>query len=84
MPNIGLGVTDLDKLEDETNLKGGARRRGVRASRGPSLQVPMLLLLETAPLDYLVHYLPGAPPERAAPPLCRGRPARGLGVLALL
>ena len=58
---------------------GGARRRGVRASRGPSLQVPMLLLLETAPLDYLVHYLPGAPPERAAPPLCRGRPVRGLG-----
>lgn len=39
----------------------------------------MLLLLETAPLDYLVHYLPGAPPERAAPPLCRGRPVRGLG-----
>ena len=59
--------------------RGGARRRGVRASRGPSLQVPMLLLLETAPLDYLVHYLPGAPPERAAPPLCRGRPVRGLG-----
>ena len=39
----------------------------------------MLLLLETALLDYLVHYLPGAPPERAAPPLCRGRPVRGLG-----
>ena len=39
----------------------------------------MLLLLEAAPLDYLVHYLPGAPPERAAPPLCRGRPVRGLG-----
>lgn len=39
----------------------------------------MLLLLEAAPLDYLVHYLPGAPPERAAPPLRRGRPVRGLG-----
>ena len=39
----------------------------------------MLLLLEAALLDYLVHYLPGAPPERAAPPLCRGRPVRGLG-----
>lgn len=23
MPNIGLGVTDLDKLEDETNQKNG-------------------------------------------------------------
>ena len=22
MPDIGLGVTDLDKLEDETNLNG--------------------------------------------------------------
>ena len=39
----------------------------------------MLLLLETVLLDYLVHDLPGAPPERAAPPLRRGRPARGLG-----
>ncbi len=39
----------------------------------------MLLLLETVPLDYLVHYLPGAPPERAAPPLCRGGPVRGPG-----
>ena len=39
----------------------------------------MLLLLEAVLLDYLVHYLPGAPPERAAPPLCRGRPVRGLG-----
>ena len=39
----------------------------------------MLLLLETVLLDYLVHDLPGAPPERAAPPLRRGRPVRGLG-----
>lgn len=26
MPNIGLGVTDLDKLEDETNLKLGCAK----------------------------------------------------------
>jgi len=25
MPNIGLGVTDLDKLEDETNQKRNGR-----------------------------------------------------------
>ena len=25
MPNIGLGVTDLDKLEDETNQKRDGR-----------------------------------------------------------
>ena len=26
MPNIGLGVTDLDKLEDETNQKRDERQ----------------------------------------------------------
>lgn len=26
MPNIGLGVTDLDKLEDETNQKRDGRQ----------------------------------------------------------
>ena len=39
----------------------------------------MLLLLEAALLDYLVHDLLGAPPERAAPLLGRRRPAPGLG-----
>ena len=39
----------------------------------------MLPPLETAPLDYLIHYLLGAPPERAAPLPCRSPPVSVLG-----